>query len=33
VVGLATLFGLAAHLFVQRDINKLDWREALNVKE
>jgi putative ABC transport system permease protein len=33
VIGLAILFGLAAHLFVQREINKLDWREALNVKE
>lgn len=33
VVVLAALFGLAAHLFVQREINKLDWREALNVKE
>jgi putative ABC transport system permease protein len=33
VIGLAIVFGLAAHLFVQREINKLDWREALNVKE
>jgi putative ABC transport system permease protein len=30
---LAMVFGLAAHLFVQRDINRMDWREALNVKE
>jgi putative ABC transport system permease protein len=33
VVGLAMIFCLAAHLFVQIAINKLDWREALNVKE
>jgi putative ABC transport system permease protein len=30
---LAVLFGLAAHVFVQREINRMDWREALNVKE
>ncbi len=30
---MAMVFGLAAHLFVQRDINRMDWREALNVKE
>jgi putative ABC transport system permease protein len=30
---LAILFGLAAHALVQRDINHMDWREALNVKE
>ncbi len=33
VVGLAVIFCLAAHVFVQLAINKLDWREALNVKE
>jgi putative ABC transport system permease protein len=33
VFGMAILFGLAAHVFVQRDINRMDWREALNVKE
>jgi putative ABC transport system permease protein len=33
VVGLAIVYCLAAHLFVQWAINKLDWREALNVKE
>jgi putative ABC transport system permease protein len=33
VVGLAVVFCLAAHFFVQLAINKLDWREALNVKE
>ena len=31
--GLAILFGLAAHALVQRDINRMDWRDALNVKE
>jgi putative ABC transport system permease protein len=30
---LAVLFGFAAHAFVQRDINRMDWRDALNVKE
>jgi putative ABC transport system permease protein len=30
---LAVLFGLLAHLFVQREINKMDAREELNVKE
>ncbi|MDZ4818579.1 MAG: FtsX-like permease family protein [Planctomycetota bacterium] len=30
---LGTAFALAAHVFVQREINKMDWREALNVKE
>jgi putative ABC transport system permease protein len=33
VVGLAVIFCLAAHVFVQIAINKHDWREALNVKE
>ncbi|MCC7083627.1 MAG: ABC transporter permease [Pirellulales bacterium] len=33
VIGLAIAFGLSAHVFVQREINKLDWRDALNVKE
>jgi putative ABC transport system permease protein len=33
VVSLAIIYCLAAHLFVQWAINKLDWREALNVKE
>jgi putative ABC transport system permease protein len=33
VVGLAFAFCLAAHFFVQIAINRLDWREALNVKE
>ncbi|MCE9544905.1 MAG: ABC transporter permease [Planctomycetia bacterium] len=32
-VGLAVLFGLLAHLGVQRSIHKLDWLDALNVKE
>ncbi len=31
--GFALLFGFLAHLAVQWEINKLDWREALNVKE
>ncbi len=31
--GLAILFALLSHLAVQRDINRMDWREALNVKE
>jgi len=30
---LSVVFGLAAHCFVQRAIGKLNWREALNVKE
>jgi len=30
---LAIVFGLAAHALVQREINRMDWREALNVKE
>lgn len=30
---LAIVFGLAAHVFVQREISRMDWREALNVKE
>jgi putative ABC transport system permease protein len=30
---LAIVFGLAAHVFVQREIHRMDWREALNVKE
>ena len=33
VVGLAIVFCVAAHGFVQMAINRLDWREALNVKE
>jgi hypothetical protein len=31
--GFALLFALLAHAAVQRAINRLDWREALNVKE
>ncbi|MGE3405644.1 MAG: ABC transporter permease [Pirellulales bacterium] len=30
---LSLVFGLIAHLCVQRAINRLNWREALNVKE
>jgi putative ABC transport system permease protein len=30
---LAVLFGLLAHLFVQRAIHRLDWLEALQAKE
>jgi putative ABC transport system permease protein len=30
---LAIVFGVAAHAFVQREIHRMDWREALNVKE
>jgi putative ABC transport system permease protein len=30
---LAGLFGLLAHVFVQRSIHKMDWLEALKVKE
>jgi putative ABC transport system permease protein len=33
VIGLAMVFCLAAHAFVQIAINRLDWRDALNVKE
>jgi putative ABC transport system permease protein len=33
VVGLAIVFCVAAHGFVQMAINRLDWREAMNVKE
>ena len=33
VLSLAVAFCLAAHFFVQIAINKLDWRDALNVKE
>ncbi|HZZ26729.1 MAG TPA: FtsX-like permease family protein [Pirellulales bacterium] len=33
VIGLAIVFCLAAHFFVQAAINRMDWREALNVKE
>ncbi len=32
-VMLAILFGLLAHLFVQRAIHRMDWLEALNAKE
>ena len=32
-VALAILFGLLAHAVVQRDIHKMNWRDALNVKE
>lgn len=32
-LALAVLFGLIAHLVVQRAISRLDWRDALNVKE
>ncbi|MGC4005728.1 MAG: ABC transporter permease [Pirellulales bacterium] len=31
--GAALFFGTAAHLFVQRAVFTLDWRDALNVKE
>jgi putative ABC transport system permease protein len=30
---LAVLFGLSAHLFVQRAIHRMDWLEALQAKE
>jgi putative ABC transport system permease protein len=30
---LSVVFGLAAHTIVQRTINRLNWREALNVRE
>ena len=30
---LALAFALAAHVVVQRNINRTDWLEALNVKE
>jgi len=30
---LSTVFGLAAHAFVQRSIHTMDWLEALKVKE
>ena len=30
---LAVLFGVAAHLFVQREIHRMDWLEALQAKE
>ena len=29
----SVLFGLAAHAFIQRSIHKMDWLEALKVKE
>ncbi len=32
-VVLAVLFGLSAHLFVQRTIHRMDWLEALQAKE
>jgi putative ABC transport system permease protein len=32
-VVLSVIFGLLAHVFVQRAINQMNWREALNVKE
>jgi len=32
-MALSVVFGLGAHCFVQRAIGKLNWREALNVKE
>lgn len=32
-VALALMFGLAAHAVVQRDIFRMNWRDALNVKE
>jgi putative ABC transport system permease protein len=31
--GFAFLFALLSHITVQRSINRMDWREALNVKE
>jgi putative ABC transport system permease protein len=33
VVLLGTGFGLAAHLFVQRSIHRMDWLDALNARE
>ncbi len=30
---LAVLFGLTAHLFVQRAIHKMNWLDALKVQE
>ena len=30
---LAILFGLGAHLIVQRNIHRMDWLEALQSKE
>lgn len=32
-MGSAVVFGLLAHVFVQRAVSTMDWREALNVKE
>ncbi len=32
-VGLTLIFVFAAQIFVQRAVNKLDWLEALNIKE
>lgn len=32
-LALSVIFGLVAHFFVQRAINRMNWREALNVKE
>lgn len=32
-MALSVVFGLAAHAFVQRSIGRMNWREALNVKE
>jgi putative ABC transport system permease protein len=32
-LALSIVFGLAAHMFVQRAIHQMNWREALNVKE
>jgi putative ABC transport system permease protein len=30
---LAVMFGLLAHLFVQRAVHRMDWLEALQAKE
>ena len=30
---LAVLFGLSAHLVVQRSVHRMDWLEALQAKE
>ena len=32
-VVLTIVFELVSQIFVQRAVNRLDWREALNVKE
>ena len=32
-LALAVVFGLTAHLFVQRAIHKMNWLDALKVQE